>query len=91
MEMSAECWQSLMNINRKYLTSLIARIENNPGSSPDTGKNNRMSIPLFKMILFFATHLQDHVAADKELQASLREHREAQARRAFVGLPEMPD
>jgi hypothetical protein len=71
MNTAAMAWGTLYKIDRKYLTMFIARMEK------DQGTQSQLALPLFKMVLFFAEHMQDHANKDPKIKQAIDE---AQAR-----------
>jgi hypothetical protein len=71
MNVAALAWGTLYKIDRKYLTSFIRRME------ADKGTQSQMALPLFKMVLFFAEHMQDHANKDPKIKQAIDD---AQAR-----------
>lgn len=77
----AMVWAHLYRIKPKYLRSLISRLEK------DVFKQTQMSLPLFKLILFYAENLQDHMKNDPELMKALEDQAIRSEMRQMFGGP----
>lgn len=79
MNNSAIAWGILYRVKQEYLMSFIKKMESDPGTQ------TRITLPLFKMILFFAEHLQEHTRNDPELMKAIREDRARQEMQDMFG------
>lgn len=78
MQMAASVWGLLWEMDPKYLKSFISRMEKDPQES------TQMVLPVFKMVLFFTEHLQEHCRADTALSKAMADAREQAEKEDFM-------
>jgi hypothetical protein len=81
MQVAAAVWALLYKVQTSYLKQLIDRLET------DSNNSSKLALPLFKLILFYATNLQEHIKNDKALLASIDAAQERAQFRAMFGGP----
>ncbi len=79
MQMAGASFASLYTIKPKYLRSLIARLE------ADTSGQTQSSIPLFKLMLFYAENLKEHVQKDPALKKAMDDAKQRAEMRQMFG------